>query len=296
MKKRLGIAMTVALIFAMGINVLAAPSVVQPENQVTVKTNEDGTATLTNEYGTTVTMTVDESADAKIADGNVVLAFADEDGNIVKDVTVEIKAIEETETTQIVEEALKQADQNADASKTEVLAAVNISVEGFKKGGSATIPLQLPSNSVKAGESVYVIHKLSDGTVETLSARVFADDVVTITTSSFSPFIIVKGENPTISNNDDDDDDDDDDDSTPAATAGSTENTAPIVTAVENGTEATTAAAETTATETTAAETAAPAAASTTPKTADTAPLAILFAAVCISSLAFMSVRYRYNR
>jgi hypothetical protein len=187
MKKRLGLILTTVLTLAMTTTALAAESTTANTTSTTVKAENTTVAVETT--GTNVTI-------AKSASSEV--SFKDADGKDIENVTVKISAVTATEQSTAIEKAAAAATSDTASSiKAEnVLAAVDVDVTGFTSG-TATIPLAVGSDKVTKGEAVYAIHVTSSG-IEFLDAKAVADGVVTVTTTSFSPIIIMKGTKPEV--------------------------------------------------------------------------------------------------
>lgn len=208
MKKGLAVVTAAMLSIAMCMPAFAAPSdEATAAREVSSVVNADGTTTKTVEsaLGTTVEVkaSTKETAasvagvavptSATVATGsNVVLTFTDAQGKVVKDVKLTIAAAD-TATIAKVTEAIELTNNSSVSVKAQdIVAAVEISAQGFSKG-SATIPLKV-SNVVK-GEPVYGLH-IVGGKAEVIPAVALDNGIVAITSTSFSPVIIVKGTAP----------------------------------------------------------------------------------------------------
>lgn len=96
-----------------------------------------------------------------------------------------------------VEEIALAADTKAAAAKygvEESNVAVVLEINGTVTSTPAKVTVTVAG--IKKGEALYGIHIKDDGTTEIVPVEAIADDTIVITASSFSPFIIVKGEAP----------------------------------------------------------------------------------------------------
>ena len=96
-----------------------------------------------------------------------------------------------------VEKIALAADTKAAAAKYSVEesnVAVVLEINGTVKGASAKVTVTVAG--IKKGEALYGIHIKDDGTTEIVPVEAIADNTIVITSSTFSPFIIVKGEAP----------------------------------------------------------------------------------------------------
>ncbi|MCI6022151.1 MAG: hypothetical protein MRZ64_10770 [[Bacteroides] pectinophilus] len=284
MKKRLAVVMAAVLTLAMSVPAFAAESdSATAVKEISSVTNSDGTTTKTveNAIGTTVEVTASTSrtstkvgdatvtTSATVATGSdIALSFTDASGKKIDRVSLTITSVAADVLTKVTS-ALEINGKSVSADAKNIVAAIEISATGFT-GGKAVLPLKV--DNVVKGEALYAIH-IKNGAAEIIPAVAVQNGVVVISTSSFSPVIIVKGNAPVIedSNNDDDDDD------TPVTIASNT--TTPVVTPA-----ATTPAvvAPSTAGSTTAAD----ASTATSPKTADAFPYVLALAAICFAGAA----------
>lgn len=283
MKKRLAVVMAAVLTLAMSVPAFAAESdSATAVKEISSVTNSDGTTTKTveNAIGTTVEVTASTSrtstkvgdatvtTSATVATGSdIALSFTDASGKKIDRVSLTITSVAADVLTKVTS-ALEINGKSVSADAKNIVAAIEISATGFT-GGKAVLPLKV--DNVVKGEALYAIH-IKNGAAEIIPAVAVQNGVVVISTSSFSPIIIVKGNAPVIedSNNDDDDD-------TPVTIASNT--TTPVVTPA-----ATTPAvvAPSTAGSTTAAD----ASTATSPKTADAFPYVLALAAICFAGAA----------
>ena len=210
MKKKSVIALAMLFTLSMSMTAFAAPSTsATTTKEVTSQVNTDGTTTavVQSATGTKVTVvasTAASTASVKAADGtavtvptsakiatgtDAVLAFADKTGKKIENVTVAITPA----SNAVIESVLNGTAIGTAIDASKVAAAVEINVAGFT-GGTATLPLSVAS--IKKGEAVYGVHFLGNGSVEYIPAVASANGIVTITTTSFSPIVIVKGTMP----------------------------------------------------------------------------------------------------
>lgn len=183
MKKRLGVILTTVLTLAMTTTALAAGSTTANTTTTTVKA--ENTEVKVETTGTNVT--VASSASSK-------LSFKDASGNDIANVTVKIAAASEEVKKDAITKAVAAAKDSSAIEESKVLAAIEVSVENFTSG-TATIPLTV--SGVTKGEAVYAIHVTSSG-IEFLDAEATDNGVVTVTTTSFSPIIIMQGTKPEV--------------------------------------------------------------------------------------------------
>jgi hypothetical protein len=207
MKKRFAVVMSVMFTLTMGMTALAAGSDSATATQeVSSVVNADGTTTKTVEsaLGTTVTVSASTTKTTDVVDGvsvptsatiatgsNAVLAFTDASGKKIENVSITVKAAS-TSVISTVTSSISVGGQEVAVKAADIAAAIDLDVSGFSSG-SATVPLSV--DNVKKGESVYAIH-IKNGAAEIIPAQVVDNGVVVITTSSFSPVIIVKGTAP----------------------------------------------------------------------------------------------------
>lgn len=169
--------------------------------------NADGTTTKTVEsaLGTTVEVTASTGNTAAAVDGvlvptsatiatgsDLVLAFTDTSGKVVKDVKLTIAAADSATILKVTDSIEVAGGVSVSVKAKDIVAAVDINASGFS-GGSATIPLKV--SNITKGEPVYGLH-IVGGKAEVIPAVALANGVVAITTTSFSPVIIVKGTAP----------------------------------------------------------------------------------------------------
>jgi hypothetical protein len=124
-------------------------------------------------------------------DSKAVLSFTNANGTRATNVKIEIKAAAKSILAQVTS-SFTVAGQTVSVEPKNIVAAIDIDVTGFTSG-AATVPLKV--SNVKAGEAVYGIH-FKNGVPELIPAVAVSDNVVIITTSSFSPFVLVKGTAP----------------------------------------------------------------------------------------------------
>ena len=283
MKKRLAVVMAAVLTLAMSVPAFAAESdSATAVKEISSVTNSDGTTTKTveNAIGTTVEVTASTSrtstkvgdatvtTSATVATGSdIALSFTDASGKKIDRVSLTITSVAADVLTTVTS-ALEINGKSVTADAKNIVAAIEISATGFT-GGKAVLPLKV--DNVVKGEALYAIH-IKNGVAEIIPAVAVQNGVVVISTSSFSPVIIVKGTAPAEASDNDDDDDD-----TPVTIASNT--ATPVVTPA-----ATTPAvvAPSTAGSTTAAD----ASTATSPKTADAFPYVLALAAICFAGAA----------
>lgn len=283
MKKRLAVVMAAVLTLAMSVPAFAAESdSATAVKEISSVTNSDGTTTKTveNAIGTTVEVTASTSrtstkvgdatvtTSATIATGSdIALSFTDASGKKIDRVSLTITSVA-TDVLTKVTSALEINGKSVTADAKNIVAAIEISATGFT-GGKAVLPLKV--DNVVKGEALYAIH-IKNGVAEIIPAVAVQNGVVVISTSSFSPVIIVKGTAPAESSDNDNDDDD-----TPVTIASNT--TTPVVTPA---TTTPSVVAPSTAGSTTAAD----ASTATSPKTADAFPYVLALAAICFAGAA----------
>ncbi|MDR0947953.1 MAG: hypothetical protein LBM69_00375 [Lachnospiraceae bacterium] len=73
----------------------------------------------------------------------------------------------------------------------EPFAYVDVNVSGYTPGTPVTIPFNL--NNIVDGETIVVLHRLSDGTWETLVPDSVENGKVVVTFTSLSPVVFVRG-------------------------------------------------------------------------------------------------------
>ena len=283
MKKRLAVVMAAVLTLAMSVPAFAAESdSATAVKEISSVTNSDGTTTKTveNAIGTTVEVTASTSrtstkvgdatvtTSATIATGSdIALSFTDASGKKIDRVSLTITSVAADVLTKVTS-ALEINGKSVTADAKNIVAAIEISATGFT-GGKAVLPLKV--DNVVKGEALYAIH-IKNGVAEIIPAVAVQNGVVVISTSSFSPVIIVKGTAPAESSDNDNDDDD-----TPVTIASNT--TTPVVTPA---TTTPSVVAPSTAGSTTAAD----ASTATSPKTADAFPYVLALAAICFAGAA----------
>lgn len=283
MKKRLAVVMAAVLTLAMSVPAFAAESdSATAVKEISSVTNSDGTTTKTveNAIGTTVEVTASTSrtstkvgdatvtTSATIATGSdIALSFTDASGKKIDRVSLTITSVA-TDVLTKVTSALEINGKSVTADAKNIVAAIEISATGFT-GGKAVLPLKV--DNVVKGEALYAIH-IKNGVAEIIPAVAVQNGVVVISTSSFSPVIIVKGTAPAESSDNDNDDDD-----TPVTIASNT--TTPVVTPA-------TTTPSIVAPSTVGSTTAADASTATSPKTADAFPYVLALAAICFAGAA----------
>ena len=283
MKKRLAVVMAAVLTLAMSVPAFAAESdSATAVKEISSVTNSDGTTTKTveNAIGTTVEVTASTSrtstkvgdatvtTSATVATGSdIALSFTDASGKKIDRVSLTITSVAADVLTKVTS-ALEINGKSVSADAKNIVAAIEISATGFT-GGKAVLPLKV--DNVVKGEALYAIH-IKNGVAEIIPAVAVQNGVVVISTSSFSPVIIVKGTAPAEASDNDDDDDD-----TPVTIASNT--TTPVVTPAATTPSVVT---PSTAGSTTAAD----ASTATSPKTADTFPYVLALAAICFAGAA----------
>ena len=283
MKKRLAVVMAAVLTLAMSVPAFAAESdSATAVKEISSVTNSDGTTTKTveNAIGTTVEVTASTSrtstkvgdatvtTSATVATGSdIALSFTDASGKKIDRVSLTITSVAADVLTKVTS-ALEINGKSVTADAKNIVAAIEISATGFT-GGKAVLPLKV--DNVVKGEALYAIH-IKNGVAEIIPAVAVQNGVVVISTSSFSPVIIVKGTAPAEASDNDNDDDD-----TPVTRASNT--TTPVVTPA---TTTPSVVAPSTAGSTTAAD----ASTATSPKTADAFPYVLALAAICFAGAA----------
>jgi hypothetical protein len=90
---------------------------------------------------------------------------------------------------QIKNAAVQQAASLGLASAP--FAYVDVNVTGYKDGTPVSIPFNL--NNIVEGESIIVLHMLKDGTWETIIPDKVENGKVTVTFTSLSPVVFVRG-------------------------------------------------------------------------------------------------------
>lgn len=292
MKKRLAVVMAAVLTLAMSVPAFAAESdSATAVKEISSVTNADGTTTKTveNAIGTTVEVTASTAkttttvgstkvpTSASVATGSdIALSFTDASGKKISRVSLKITAAANDVITKITS-SIEINGKSVSADAKNIVAAIEISATGFT-GGKAVLPLKV--DNVVKGEALYAIH-IKNGVAEIIPAVAVQNGVVVISSSSFSPVIIVKGEAPAVNTADDDDDDDTD-------TTEASNTKTPVVTPAAT-TPATTVTTPAAAGSTTATE----ASAATSPKTADALPYEAVLAVVCFAG-AVLCIRKSY--
>lgn len=289
MKKRLAVIMAAVLTLAMSVPAFAAESdSATAVKEISSVTNSDGTTTKTveNAIGTTVEVTASTSrtstkvgdatvtTSATVATGSdIALSFTDASGKKIDRISLKITSAAPDVLAKVTS-SFEVNGKSVYADAKNIVAAIEISSTGFTSG-KAVLPLKV--DNVVKGESLYAIH-IKNGVAEVIPAVAVQNGVVVISTSSFSPVIIVKGTAPvSVADNDDDDDDD-----TTVASSNTTASvvTPSVVTPSISGS-------------TTVSETSSESSTATSPKTADTFPYAIAFAMACFAGAA-LCIRKSY--
>lgn len=207
MKKRFAVLASTMLVLTMSMTALAAPSdQATATREVSTVTNANGTTSKTVEsaLGTTVTVTASTTKTTATVDGvsvptsatiatgsNAVLSFTDASGKKIENVVLEVKAAS-NDVIKAVTSSVNINGNDVAVKAADIVAAIDVSVGGFTSG-SATVPLKV--DNVKKGEAVYAIH-MKNGVAEIIPALAAENGVVVVTTTSFSPVIIVKGTAP----------------------------------------------------------------------------------------------------
>lgn len=288
-KKNLAIVMAAVLTLAMSVPAFAAESdSATAVKEISSVTNSDGTTTKTveNAIGTTVEVTASTSkkttkvgdttvtTSATVATGSdIALSFTDASGKKIDRISLKITSAA-SDVLAKVTSSFELNGKSVYADAKNIVAAIEISSTGFTSG-KAVLPLKV--DNVVKGESLYAIH-IKNGVAEVIPAVAAQNGVVVISTSSFSPVIIVKGTAPVpVADNDNDDDDDD---TTVASNTTASVVTPSVVTPSTSGS-------------TTVSETSSESSTATSPKTADTFPYAIAFAMACFAGAA-LCIRKSY--
>lgn len=294
-KKNLAIVMAAVLTLAMSVPAFAAESdSATAVKEISSVTNSDGTTTKTveNAIGTTVEVTASTSKKTtKVGDTNVTtsatvatgsdiaLSFTDASGKKIDRISLKITTVA-SDVLAKVTSSFELNGKSVYADAKNIVAAIEISSTGFTSG-KAVLPLKV--DNVVKGESLYAIH-IKNGVAEVIPAVAAQNGVVVISTSSFSPVIIVKGTAPVSVVNDDNDDDDDDDTTVASNTTASvvtpSATTPSVVTPSTSGS-------------TTVSETSSESSTATSPKTADTFSYAVVLAMVCFAGAA-LCIRKSY--
>lgn len=292
-KKNLAIVMAAVLTLAMSVPAFAAESdSATAVKEISSVTNSDGTTTKTveNAIGTTVEVTASTSkkttkvgdttvtTSATVATGSdIALSFTDASGKKIDRISLKITSAA-SDVLAKVTSSFELNGKSVYADAKNIVAAIEISSTGFTSG-KAVLPLKV--DNVVKGESLYAIH-IKNGVAEVIPAVAVQNGVVVISTSSFSPVIIVKGTAPVpVADNDNDDDDD---------TTVASNTTASVVTPSVVTPSVVT---PSTSGSTTVSETSSESSTATSPKTADTFPYAIAFAMACFAGAA-LCIRKSY--
>ncbi len=181
------LALGLALVMTFGMTVSAAGSPVPGSNDVTEALGKGVTSATTNVEGVTV------NADCAITEASYNEADA---------IVVELNKDSEIENAVIV-------------------AAANVEVEGAN-GQEVTVELEVAG--IKADKTYVALHQKDDGEWEVLDVVVLADGKIALTSSNWSPIVIVA-----VDVADEDDDDDDKKDEAAAVVSPKTGEVMPIV-------------------------------------------------------------------
>jgi hypothetical protein len=170
MKKLVTLLCAVVLALSMGMVAFASASpsstsndaVSAPENVYT-PTNEKGEVDTAGKVGVYETVKIPGNENAKV---------------VVVAVSTTVKAA-----------AVQQAAALGLASAP--FAYVDVNVEGYTAGTPVTVPFNLVN--VVAGDSILVLHQKADGTWETIIPDKVEDGKVTVSFTSLSPVVFVRG-------------------------------------------------------------------------------------------------------
>lgn len=166
MKKLIALAAAGVLCMSMGFNVMAAPSVTDPEPEP--------------EANVLVNQAVDKN-------GNHYDINIENISKDVEDVLMDIDAVNE-----IFREAGYAGKEDQDVT-VYYIAAGDITLEGAEvPEGGVDIPFTISKEEAKPGDTIYVMHQKSDGTWEILEGVVGANNEMTVHFDSLSPVAFVK--------------------------------------------------------------------------------------------------------
>lgn len=144
-----------------------------------------------------------ESEEAKKAETGSKETFAKVDPNEVKvgaaGLNLNVKPVEAKHYA-VAEEAAKQMQdaiiEKAGAVKNDsapsIMAALSIEIKNYEKGKQYDVSIPLKDTTFEAGYDYFVLHCKSDGTWETVPARIVGDNIVIATFDDFSPVFIVR--------------------------------------------------------------------------------------------------------
>lgn len=207
MRKKLAVVMAAMLTLCMTVPAFAAESdSATSVQEISSNDNDDGTTdeVVESALGTTVTVTastagttesvggVQVPTSAEVATGTgLVLSFTDASGKKAENVSLNINAASK-DVISTVTTSISVGGVNVSVQAKDIVAAIDITASGFSSG-SATVPLKV--DNVKKGEAVYGIH-IKNGVAEIIPVVAVENGIVLITTTSFSPIIIVKGTAP----------------------------------------------------------------------------------------------------
>jgi hypothetical protein len=168
MKKFITLLCAVVLAFSMGMVAFASASPSSSSNEsapanVYTPTNEKGEADTAGKVGVYETVKIPGNENAKV---------------VVAAVSTTVKAA-----------AVEQAAALGYASAP--FAYVDVNVEGYKAGTPVTVPFNLVN--VVAGDNIVVLHQKADGTWETIIPDKVEDGKVTVSFTSLSPVVFVRG-------------------------------------------------------------------------------------------------------
>lgn len=188
MKKKLGVVLAALFTLTIGTTSVFAAGSPSPETPIVTQTTDaEGNDQFNFEsVDTKAEITVAEDVKEAVnfsLDTALVKFFkvTDAAGKAVENVTVNLTAVTSDTVTEAIEEA--------DVAEDDVLASVNISIEGFTSG-TVALPLTVPS--IKADDKVKALHVKADGSVEECKVDVIGEGMIVLHATSFSPYIFVK--------------------------------------------------------------------------------------------------------
>lgn len=208
MKKKLTVILSVMMLSVMSLTVFASDSATAPAPTEPESKTEATQAPTESESKTEATQAPTESEDGSETDTTV----ADGSSPTTPDPTT--AASEDDEETEDVKVEKAEGATDVKASDVAVAGSVKAAIESLgidtktvakvieltgnvTAGGVAEVTVTV--DGIKKGEPLYGIHIKKDGTVEIVPVEAIDDNTILIRTSSFSPFIIVKGVAPEVS-------------------------------------------------------------------------------------------------
>lgn len=166
MKKLIALAAAGVLCMSMGFNVMAAPSVTDPEPEPEAN------------------VVVDQAVDKNGNHYNINISNISKE---VEDVLMDIDAVNE-----IFREAGYKGKADRDVT-VYYIAAGDLTLEGAEvPAGGVDIPFTISKDEAKQGDTIYVMHQKNDGTWEILEGVVGGNNEITIHFNSLSPVAFVK--------------------------------------------------------------------------------------------------------